>query len=107
MFYLKKAGCNKFYLYVLEKNESAIKLYEKFGFSVETKSYQYFIPKNYLAEKPQGRCRHVDWGEIQMISLRFNLNPYQIQNYFSREDQLVLVYEIMGQQIGYIIMKRG
>ena len=101
MFYLEKAGCKKYYLYVLEKNEEAKKLYEKYGFTTETKSFQYFVPKEHLVEKPRGRCRHVDWGEIQMISLRFNLNPYQIQNYFSREDQYILVYEMLGQQIGF------
>ncbi|MHA1156330.1 MAG: GNAT family N-acetyltransferase [Candidatus Heimdallarchaeota archaeon] len=101
MYYLKKRGCNKYYLYVLENNSSAIELYKKHGFTVETESYQYTVPKKHFLEKVRGRCRHVEWGEIQMTSLRFNLNPFQIQQYFSRENQHVLIYEVMGQQIGF------
>ena len=101
IYYLKWAGCKKYYLYVLKDNEGAIELYKKSGFKLEANSYQYFVPDDYLVEKPRGHCRHVEWGEIQMIALRFNLNPFQIQQYFTRENQLVFIYELMGQQIGF------
>ncbi|MFW9924227.1 MAG: GNAT family N-acetyltransferase [Candidatus Thorarchaeota archaeon] len=101
IFYLEKAGCKKFYLYVLEDNNIAINLYKKFGFEIDTKNIQYEIPYGKLPEKPKGNCRHVEWGEIQLISLRFNQNPFQIQTYFTKENQLVLIYEIMGQQLGF------
>ena len=101
MYYLEKAGCNKFFLYVKKDNEAAIKLYKKHDFEIETESWQYLIPIKKLTDKPRGRCRHVEWGEIQLISLRFSLNPYQIQHYFTRENQHVLIYENMGQQLGF------
>lgn len=107
IYYLEKRGSKKFFLYVQEKNTPAIELSKKFGFTTETKSHQYIFPKKHLVEKVRGRCRHVEWGEIQMISLRFNLNPFQIQQYFTRENLHVLIYEVMGQQIGFCRFSPG
>ncbi len=107
IYYLEKKACQKYYLYVLENNTPAIDLYKKYGFTTETKSYQYLVPKKHLLEKVRGRCRHVEWGEIQMISLRFSLNPFQIQQYFTRENQHVLIYEVMGQQKGFCRFSPG
>ena len=101
MHHLKNAGCKSYYLYVEEKNEAAKELYKKQGYEVDKKSWQFIFPFKKLKEKPQGKCRHVEWGEIQMICLRFNLNPVLIQQYFGRENQHVLVFEVMGQQIGF------
>jgi len=101
MFQLKKAGCNKFFLYVKEYNEAAINLYRKFHYDIETKSWQFIIPYKKLPQEPRGRCRHIEWGEIQLMTLRFNLNPHQIQQYFTRENQHVMIYENMGQQLGF------
>lgn len=107
IYYLEKRGCKKYFLYVMENNAPAINLYKKYGFTTETKSHQYIIPKKHLIEKVRGQCRHVEWGEIQMVSLRFNLNPFQIQQYFTRENQHVLIYEVMGQQIGFCRFNPG
>ncbi|NHJ49796.1 MAG: GNAT family N-acetyltransferase [Asgard group archaeon] len=101
IFHLKSAGCNEFFLYVKSENEAAIKLYEKFGFVSEERSYQFIIPLDKTKEKPRGRCRSVEWGEIQLLSLRFNLNPFRVQQFFGMENQHVLVFEIMGQQLGF------
>lgn len=101
MYHLKNAGCKEYYLYVLADNEAAIKLYEKYGFVSEEKSYQFIVPYEKLIEKPRGRCRSIEWGEIQLISLRFKLNPFRVQQFFGRENQHVIVYELMGQQIGF------
>ncbi|NHK31018.1 MAG: GNAT family N-acetyltransferase [Asgard group archaeon] len=101
MHHLKNAGCNEYYLYVQADNEAAIKLYEKHGFESKEKSYQFIVPYEKLLEKPKGRCRSVEWGEIQLISLRFKLNPFRVQQFFGRENQHVVVFEVMGQQIGF------
>ncbi|NHJ86909.1 MAG: GNAT family N-acetyltransferase [Asgard group archaeon] len=99
--HLKKGNCTSYFLYVLEDNIPAINLYKKFGFYVEVNTYQFKVPFKILPEKPRGKCRHVEWGEIQLISLRFNQNPFRIQQYFGNENQHVLTFEIMGQQIGF------
>jgi len=99
--HLKKGKCTNYFLYVLEENIPAINLYKKYGFYEETISYQFKVPFTKLPEKPRGKCRHVEWGEIQLISLRFNQNPFRIQQFFGNENQHVLTFEIMGQQIGF------
>jgi ribosomal-protein-alanine N-acetyltransferase len=101
MHHLKNAGCKSYYLYVVENNEAAIRLYKKHGYEVDKKSWQFIFPYKKLITNPRGKIRHVEWGEIQMICLRFNLNPVLIQQYFGKENQHVLVFEVMGQQIGF------
>ncbi len=101
MNHLKSAGCKEYFLYVKEDNEAAINLYKKFSFEIEEKSWQFIVPFEKMVDKPKGKCRHVEWGEIQLTSLRFRLNPHRIQQYFGRENQHVLVYEHMGQQLGF------
>lgn len=101
MFQLNKAGCKRYYLYVKEENEAAKNLYEKYQFEIDTKSWQFEVPYEKLPEKARGEIRHLDWGEIQLQSLRFNLNPFQIQNYFGKEGHHVLVYSVMGQELGF------
>jgi len=101
IYQLENVGCKNFFLYVRADNLAAINLYKKFGFKEEAKSWQFKIPFTELPAKPRGRCRHVEWGEIQLISLRFNLNPLRIQQYFGKENQYVVIYEIMGQQLGF------
>jgi len=99
--YLKKAGCESYFLYVQEDNEPAINLYKKYGFETVTRSYQFNVPFKMLPKEPKGRCRHVEYGEVQLTSLRFRVNPIRIQQFFGRENQHVLIYEVMGQQIGF------
>jgi ribosomal protein S18 acetylase RimI-like enzyme len=101
MFQLKNAGCKSYYLYVMKDNEAAIELYKKQGYETDKISWQFKFPYKKLNNSPKGKIRHVEWGEIQMICLRFNLNPVQIQQYFGRENQHVLVFEVMGQQLGF------
>jgi len=101
MHQLKNAGCKSYYLYVKENNEGAIALYKKYGFEVDKTSWQFIFPYKKLVKTPRGRVRHVEWGEIQMVCLRFNLNPMQIQQYFGKENQHVLLFEVMGQQLGF------
>lgn len=101
MRHLRNAGCKEYYLYVLADNEAAIKLYEKYNFKIKEKSYQFIVPFDKILDNPKGRCRSVEWGEIQLISLRFNLNPFRVQQYFGRENQYVVVFDITGQQIGF------
>lgn len=97
---LEKAGATKFMLYVMQENEAAINLYKKYLFQIEYHSIQFEIPFKSLPKEPRGECRHIDWGEIQLLCLRFGLNPYRIQSYFGQENQHVLVYQRMGQQLG-------
>jgi len=97
---MKKTGATKYMLYVMQDNEAAIKLYEKYQFNVEFNSSQFEVPFKKLPKKPRGTCRHMDWGEIQLMSLRFGLNPYRIQHYFGSESDHVLIYSVMGQQFG-------
>ena len=97
---LEKAGATKYILYVLTDNETAINLYKKYHFQVEFSTTQFEIPFTVLPKKPRGTCRHMDWGEIQLMSLRFGLNPYQIQSFFGQENQHVLVLTALGQQLG-------
>ncbi|MBN1330831.1 MAG: GNAT family N-acetyltransferase [Candidatus Heimdallarchaeota archaeon] len=99
--HLKKGNCTNYFLYVLEDNIPAISLYKKYGFNEETISHQFKVPYTKLPNNPRGKCRHIDWGEIQLISLRFNQNPFRIQQFFGNENQHVLTYEVMGQQIGF------
>ena len=100
MSILEKAGAKKFMLYVLQENKAAIKLYEKYKFEIEHSTVQFEIPFELLPKEPKGNCRHMDWGEIQLMSLRFGLNPYQIQTYFGQENQHVIIYQRIGQQMG-------
>ena len=97
---LEKAGARKFMLYVLIENETAINLYKKHHFDIEYTGWQFDVPLKALPKEPRGNCRHLDWGEIQLMSLRFGLNPHRIQYYFGLESQHVLVYEINRQQTG-------
>jgi len=97
---LEKTPAKKIMLYVMQENESAIKLYEKYKFKVEFNSSQFEVPFSKLPKKPRGTCRHMDWGEIQLMSLRFGLNPYRIQHYFGSENDHVLIFSVMGQQFG-------
>ncbi|MCF2143907.1 MAG: GNAT family N-acetyltransferase [Candidatus Heimdallarchaeota archaeon] len=101
IYQLEKSGCTSYFLYVQTNNTPAINLYKKYGFQGETKSWQFVIPFDLLPNKPRGKCRHVEWGEIQLLSLRFNVNPLQIQQYFGKKEQYVLVYEMLGQQLGF------
>jgi ribosomal-protein-alanine N-acetyltransferase len=101
MYHLDAAGCKEYYLYVQADNEAAIKLYEKYGFVTDVKSYQFIVPMDRILEKPRGKCRSVEWGEIQLISLRFSLNPFRVQQYFGGVHQHVLIFEFMGQQLGF------
>ncbi|MBD3190070.1 MAG: GNAT family N-acetyltransferase [Candidatus Heimdallarchaeota archaeon] len=98
---LKEAGCTKIKLYVRTDNEAAINLYKKFDFEIEKKSYQFIVKYSDLIDEPQGKCREAQWHEIPMFCLIFNQNPDQIKLYFGQENQLVLVYEYRGEQLGF------
>ncbi len=101
MTQLEKAGCTEYFLYVRADNEPAVKLYEKYGFEKEVDSHQFICPFKLLKGTPRGNCRHVEWGEVQLVCLRFELNPIRIQQYFGQEDQHVLIFEVNRQQMGF------
>lgn len=98
---LKEVGCTKLKLYVQTDNEAAINLYQKFDFEIATKSCQFIVKYSDLIDDPRGKCREAQWQEIPMLCLIFNQNPDQIKLYFGQENQLVLVYEYQGEQLGF------
>ena len=101
MLELKKAGCSSYYLYVLENNTSAINLYKKYLFEIETNSWQFKIPFKLLPLKPKGKCRHIVREELESIAQKFHLNPHFLQQYFNYENEHLLLFEYQGQQLGF------
>jgi hypothetical protein len=99
--HLRKAGCSKFFLYVLTDNEKAIILYKKNGFIIENNAWQFTVPFSSLPAKPRGMIQDIDWGEIMLLSLKFEFNPKRIEGYFSSPKHQVIKYLIAGKEIGF------
>lgn len=98
---LIEVGCESAQTYCLKNNKGIIGLYKGRGFERKRESTLVNFGAENLIAEPKGECRDVRYNEISLVSLRFNLNPELVQQYFGFGDQKILVYRIDDDNKGF------
>ncbi|MEA2071043.1 MAG: GNAT family N-acetyltransferase [Asgard group archaeon] len=90
--------------FVDESNEICLNFLEKNEFKVIEERNIFIVSNDKLPSEPEGTLRHLEWGEIQLMSLRLGLNPITLELYFGREFEHLLLYLINNTPRGFCIL---